>query len=119
MSDVWGRAAVVATGLMVAGAIGLWLRARSRRPRDVSRGRLSAGVYLFTSSTCPTCESARRRVVEVFGDGGFEELAWESHPDVFADTGVDVVPALVIVKGSGPGRLYPGASERALAHLDP
>lgn len=117
MSDILERAAVVAAVLAVAGAVVLWQRARNRRARDVLPGDLGPGVYLFTSSSCPTCETARRRVVAAVGDGGFEELAWESHPDVFADLGVDVVPALVVVKGSGRARLHPGAPDRALSGL--
>lgn len=117
MSDIWGRAVVVAALLAVAGAIALWRRARNRKARDVSPGRLQPGVYLFTSSSCPTCESARRRVVEAVGEGGFEEISWESHPGVFADTGVDAVPALLVVGAPGRARLYPGAPEKSLADL--
>jgi hypothetical protein len=117
MDDIWGRAVVVAAVLAVAGAIALWRRARTRRARDVSPESLQPGIYLFTSSTCPTCESARRRVIEAVGEGGFDEFSWESQPDVFADAGVDVVPALVIVQESRRARLFPGAPGKALAGL--
>lgn len=118
MSEPWARVAVVAGALALAGMIVVWRRIRSRRAaRDVPTGSLEPGIYLFTSSSCPTCESARDRLRRQVGEEGFEELSWESHPDIFIDSGVDAVPALVVVRSSGLARLYPGASERAVALL--
>lgn len=117
MSEIWARSLVVAIALVVVGAVVFWQRARSRRARNVPAGDLGAGVYLLTSSSCPTCGSARRRVTESLGEEGFVEVSWESDPGVFQASGIDAVPALLVVASSGQARLFPGVSGRALASL--
>jgi hypothetical protein len=117
MSEIWIRAGLVAGALALAAAAAILRRARSRRSREVSAGGLGVGVYLLTSSSCPTCGPARQRVIDAVGEGGFIELSWESDPGAFRDSGVDTVPSLLVVEGSGRARLYPGASSKALSSL--
>ena len=117
MSEVWIRVGLVAGALAIAAVAAMVWRARSRRSRDVPAGALSTGVYLLTSSSCPTCVPARQRVVDALGEDGFVELSWEEDPEAFQDSGVDIVPALLVVGGEGRARLYPGATARSLSSL--
>lgn len=117
MSEIWIRAGLVAGALGIAVVAAVLRRARSRSARVVPAGRLSAGIYLLTSASCPTCGPARQRAIDAVGEGGFVELSWESDPGVFTDSGVDTVPALLVVEGPGRARLFPGASAKALSSL--
>ncbi|MGD2102908.1 MAG: hypothetical protein PVG83_11815 [Acidimicrobiia bacterium] len=104
--------------MAVAGGAAAWRHLRApRRARVVTSTGLDSGIYLFTSSTCPTCGSARSRLDDVVGADGFSEIPWEGDPGVFADLGVDAVPALLVVDPSGDGRLHPGVSRRVIASL--
>jgi len=117
MSEVWIRAWLVAGALAIAAVAAILRKARSRRARDVPDGGLDAGLYLLTSSSCATCGPARQRAVDAVGEDGFVEVSWESDPEVFRGSGVDTVPALLVVDGAGRARLYPGASAKALSSL--
>jgi len=118
MDEFWLRLAIVAGALAVAATVSVWQRARVRRPvRDIASTGLEGGVYLLTSSSCPTCRAARSRVRSALGEDGFEEIEWEQDPGMFADLGVDAVPALLVVGESGDGRLHPGAGRAAIASL--
>lgn len=72
-------------------------------------------MYLFTSTACPTCITAREKLagkVDVF-----EEVVWEEQPGVFSELGVDAVPAVLVVGDGGAGRLFPGQPDRVLREL--
>lgn len=115
MDELWARAALVAAALAVAGLVVVLRRRRGPRPvRDLGTVELGEGVYLFSSASCPTCIQARSTLDTRLGDGGYTELSWEQEAPIFADLGVDAVPAVVIVDVRGRARLYPGQPERAL-----
>lgn len=118
MDELWVRVGLVALMLAVAVSAALWLRRGKQNPiRDISSGDLAPGVYLFTSESCPTCAEARAHLSQALGEAAYTELRWEDQPGKFVEIGVDAVPAILIVKVPGIGRLYPGQPERALAEL--
>lgn len=118
MDEIWARVGLVAAALAVAGSIAVWQRGWGRaRMRDVSVVTLEPGTYYFSSASCPTCAVAREKLDQTLGDRGYVEFSWEEDPGVFAEVGVDAVPAVLIVNRAGRGRLYPGQPERALAEL--
>jgi hypothetical protein len=121
MNEIWARLAWVLGAVVVAVAAILIQRAVTgrRRPVPVQQTTLGAGVYLFTSATCPDCETARRLLAGGIGPSGFVELSWEDRPEVFQDLGVDAVPATLIVGESGSSTLYPGRPDFALEVLSP
>lgn len=117
MDDVWVRVGIVAAALAAAAVIALWQRARVRRPvRQVVSGDLEPGVYLFSSESCPTCGLARDDLDRALGQA-YVEVRWEEQPETFSHLGVDAVPAVLIVKTPGLGRLFPGRPDKALAEL--
>lgn len=116
MDEVWLRVAVVATAFLIAIGIALARRDNRRAVQTVSSPDLAAGVYLFTSEGCPTCDSARSKVVDSVGEN-FTELVWEREPKRFEALAVDAVPSVLIVDETGRGRLYPGQPRRALRDL--
>ncbi len=110
--------AVVLAVLLVAGAITLWLRRRGRRSvRRLTGVTLDPGVYLFTSTGCPTCGAAREKLAARLGDRGFEEYVWEEGQGPFTELGVDALPAVLVVRAGGAGELYEGRPELALRTL--
>jgi hypothetical protein len=116
MDDVWVRASLLVGVLLVAGLVVLFLRRKPSRPeRLVPITGLESGLYLFTSTDCPTCQSAREKLSQEMP--GFEEIVWEQQPDRFSDLGVDVVPAVLVVQQDGSGRLFPGQPDRVLRDL--
>lgn len=120
MDELVTRLALIG-GTLVLAALGvLVMRVRARRSaREVAATGLAAGVYLFTSSECPDCEKARRRIIEELGEGSFVEIRWEDEPETFDELEVDVVPATLVVTDGGKGTLFPGAPERAIAQVGP
>lgn len=120
MDDVWGRAGLLLGALAVGAIVSFVQRRRSRRPfRAVQATDLAPGVYLFSSSTCSTCKTARTRLEERIGAGKYTELVWEEDPGPFQALGVDAVPSVLFVAAGGRGRLYVGGVEPALAAVDP
>ncbi len=118
MDDLWVRVGLVALMLVVAISAAVWLRRGKQNPiRDISSADLIPGVYLFTSESCPTCALARAQLSQALEDATYMEVRWEDQPEKFVELGVDAVPAILIVKVPGIGRLYPGQPERALAEL--
>jgi hypothetical protein len=118
MGDVWLRTLLIVAALALAGIGVAWQRRRARRPvAEVSSAGLAAGVYLFTSTSCVTCDRARATISARLGDSGYTEMRWEQEPDLFGEIGVDAVPAVLVVTPAGSGRLYPGQPERALRSL--
>lgn len=116
MDDVWVRASLVAGTLLVVGVVVLVLRRHSSAPtRQVAVTALETGLYLFTSITCPTCQTARATLSEKVA--GFEEIVWEEQPDIFSSIGVDAVPAVLVVGEDGTGRLFPGQPDRVLREV--
>lgn len=116
MDEILARVGLVGGALVVAGAVALILRRRSRAPeldRDVPG--FAAGLYLFSSTTCSTCESARNKLTAALGEHGFTEFVWEEEPQVFSDLEIAAVPAVLVVAEAGRGRLYPGQPDEALA----
>lgn len=117
MDDLWTRIGLVVTFLAFAGLIVLIRRGRLRiRDRDVEAPGLDPGLYLFSSITCSTCETAREKLIARTGDEGFDEYVWERDPEIFAALGIEAVPAVVVMREEGRGRLYPGSVEKALAN---
>jgi hypothetical protein len=115
MNDLWVRLAVVAGALAVAGLIALITRRRTTAGVRTVRARdLAAGVYFFSSVTCGTCDQARTKLDSTLGADGYEEFAWERHPETFTELGVDQVPAVMVVDHGGRGRIYFGQPDRAL-----
>jgi hypothetical protein len=120
MSDLLTRLVLIAGVLAVAAAAALVIRARARGgARQIKATGFAPGVYLFTSSTCPDCGSARRVLIDELGDRGFEEIEWERDPRVFDRLGIDAVPATIVVDESGKGTVWPGSPERAIAGFGP
>ena len=116
MDDVWIRAGLVAAALLVVGVVLLVLRWKeSAQARRVSVKGLGPGIYLFTSTTCPTCITARERLSERVDV--FEEIVWEEQPGLFTELGVDAVPAVLVVGEGGSGRLFPGQPDRVLREV--
>ena len=92
------------------------IRARAARgPRKIIATGLKEGIYLFSSSTCPDCATARKYLEGKLGDDGFEERSWEIEPALFDRIGVDAVPATLIVDHEGAAVLWPSHPEKALA----
>lgn len=117
MDEIWARIGLVLGALAIAGAIVAIQRRRGRIPeRDIVAPQLAPGLHFFSSRGCSTCEGARERIVAVVGETGFTEHVWEEDADIFSELGVDVVPASLVVREGGYGRLYPGRPDRALAN---
>ncbi|MGD2060855.1 MAG: hypothetical protein PVF87_08330, partial [Acidimicrobiia bacterium] len=94
-----------------------WRRRRSQPSvRNVAAPQLRAGLYLFSSASCATCDGARREIVAAVGTSGFSEIVWEQQPDLFGVIGVEAVPATLVMGEKGRGRLYPGSPRKALSN---
>jgi hypothetical protein len=107
------RVLLVATTVVVVAITYAVVRRRERDGgRPLLTTRLAPGIYLFTSATCADCIEARVRLTQEVGEGGFEEIGWESDPGAFDDYGVAVVPATMIVARSGRARLFDGLPSR-------
>ncbi len=118
MTDVWLRVAVVGAALLVSGAIVVWMRRRAalRMEHPVDATGFEPGVYFFSSPSCSSCASARRKLEARLGDD-YVELSWEESPEVFTDLQIDRVPAVMIVRSHGTARLFAGQPERALRRV--
>lgn len=116
MDEVWLRIVLVAVVFSIATGIAIARRGRQRAVRGIPSSDLAAGLYLFSSEGCATCESARALLVESRGDD-FTELVWEHQPQLFEKLAVDVVPSVLVVDETGAGRLFPGQPQRALRAL--
>lgn len=97
---------VLVVAALVAGAVMVARRRPVPRPRRIAAPGLGAGVYLFTSRDCTACSRARTALED--RTRGFEELAWDTHPDWFETLGIDAVPSVVIVADDGTGRWFRG-----------
>jgi hypothetical protein len=116
MDEIWARIGLLLGALAVAGLTVLVRRSRVRAPeREIRAPELAPGLYLFSSATCSTCEQARRTLVAGVGESGFEEYAWEQRPELFTQLDVTAVPAVLVMREGGRGKLYPGRVEKALA----
>lgn len=117
MDEIWARIGLVLGALAIAGIVVAVQRRRSRIPeREIVAPQLDPGLHFFSSRACSTCEGARERIVAAVGETGFSEHVWEEDPEVFSELGIDAVPASLVVREGGRGRLYPGNPERALAN---
>ena len=115
MDEVWARLGLVVGALIAAGAATLVLRSRAKgEPRKLVVTGLGEGVYLFTSKACPDCGHVRGMLDDALGPEGYTELSWELEPGMFAELGVDGVPATLIVEVDGSGVLWPGRPDKAL-----
>ena len=120
MDDALVRFGLVLGALLVALVFSAVIRRISRgRPRHLNDHGLDPGVYLFTSSACSDCGTARREVQEALGEDMFAELNWETNPGEFHRLGVEAVPATIVVTNEGSATLYPGSPTRALQLLSP
>lgn len=117
MDEVWARAAIVLGVLLVAFGMIALLRRRRRPIRAIEAPDLGAGIFFFSSVTCPTCARARAKLDAHLGESGYTEFAWESDADLFTKLNVDAVPAVAVLDQTGSGKLYPGQPDRALARL--
>ncbi len=108
MDEVFLRVGVVVAAF---GAVGLywWLRHRSERaPRRVTNTGLGPGLYLLTSDTCASCDTARQVLEKAGLADAYVEIRWTGEPDLFAQLSVEGVPSLLEVDASGDGTLRPG-----------
>lgn len=110
---------VGAVGVAIAAILIMRKESGRLRPVRIDQSTLGSGIYLFTSATCPDCETARSLLSGAIGSTGFAELRWESDPGVFNDVGVSAVPATLIVAESGESNLYPGRPDKAVESLSP
>lgn len=116
MDEFWVRLSLVGGALLVAFVLTLVLRARAAKtPLKIAATGLKEGIYLFSSSTCADCATAREYLGDKLGNDGFGERSWETEPGLFSRLGVEAVPATVIVDREGAGQLWPGHPEKALA----
>jgi hypothetical protein len=119
MDEAVVRIALVGGALVVALVVSLAIRRGNRgKPEVIDNPGLAGGVYLFTSSACQGCTSARRAVTDAFGAEGFIEVNWEAMPGEFARLGISAVPATLVVAEDGSGVLYPGQPGDAFKGLE-
>lgn len=119
MDEVWIRLILIAGALGAALLITMVLRSRSSgSSRHLETTGLAEGVYLFTSSACLDCLSAREALAKSIGDQ-FVEIEWNRNPALFDQLGVSAVPATLLVDPDGSGRVFPGQPGRALSRLGP
>lgn len=117
MDEVWVRAGLILGALSVA-TVGV--RRRTRHvPRRLDATKLTAGVYLMSSGSCPDCGPVRRQLDETLGQDGYSEMSWDTEPGVFEDLGITAVPVTLIVADDGSGVAWPGRPDKALAGLGP
>ena len=119
MSEVWLRLAIVAAAALVTLGLVVLLRRREAEPAAVGVTGLRTGIYLFSSSSCVDCLTARGQLEDALGAAGFAEILWEDEPELFADLGIDVVPCTIVVSADGSAARYPGAPEKALEGFNP
>ena len=118
MDDLAIRLAIVTVAAVGAFALVRTAGSRETRPRSVETGDLNPGVYLFTSSTCGDCDTARLSLQAALDTHGFDEIRWEDDPETFERLGVGAVPATLVVR-PGSSLLYLGLPEAAIRSLNP
>ena len=119
MDEIWIRLTLISGAMGVALLVTMILRSRSSSgSRRLETTGLAKGVYLFTSSGCLDCLSAREALVESLGDQ-FVEIEWNRNPALFDQLGVSAVPATLLVEPDGSGTVFPGQPGRALSRLGP
>ncbi len=120
MADVLIRVLLVVAIGVVAVVVAHQVRSRSTiKPRAWKATTMSPGVYLFTSSSCADCVTAKAALTDGLGADGFAEIAWETASGTFSELGVDAVPSTLIVDDDRRATLYPGHPGRALEALSP
>lgn len=120
MSELTIRLVVVGGVLALVVGVVLYLRFRDRAPsRSLGRVSLDPGVYLFTSSTCADCRTARERLEERLGAGRFVEYMWETEPEIFEYLSIDKVPCTVVVDETRRAALWIGQPDRMIYGVDP
>lgn len=119
MSEPFLRIALI-VGVIALSLVVVWLgRVRSsRRPRPVVSTGLDEGLYLFTSSSCAECASARAVLEEAVGDG-YSEVDWETHPELFERLRIGAVPTTLLVGADGSALAFSGDPTRALGSFGP
>ncbi len=113
------RLLVVAGALVLVGLLVFLIRPRRRRGHPFDGAGLQPGVYLFTSTTCADCMTAKARLAEGLGPSGFVEIEWERDPDLFTRVGIGLVPCTVVVASDGASTRYPGLPDGLLDPLSP
>lgn len=120
MNEVWVRVILIVAAFGVAALAMAGALHRSRvAPRRLRATGLDEGVILMTSSACSECAKARDRLDAALGEGGYSEMSWERHPEVFESLDVDGVPAVLVVGADGSGELWAGQPDRVLRTLGP
>ncbi len=113
---------LVVVGLVIAFvAVTAWyFRRRDRLPmRKLGRVDLDPGIYLFTSTQCLECVSAREFLSAQLGKDGFVEMSWENNKEQLDRYRIDAVPATLAVDGSHHGRVWFGKPPRTIFAGDP
>lgn len=82
------------------------------RPRLIDAVDVEPGTYFLTSDGCESCGRAREKL-ERHGIA-YEEAEWQTRPELFDSLGVDAVPSLVVVDGSGRAHWWRGGVPRRL-----
>lgn len=118
MDELAVRLAIVTVAAVGAFVLVRTVGGRDTRPRSVETGDLDPGVYLFTSSACGDCDTARLSLQAALDKRGFDEIRWEDDPETFERLGVGAVPATLVVR-PGSSLLYPGSPEAAIRSLNP
>ncbi len=113
------RLLVVGGALVLVALFVFLIRPRRRQGRLFDGAGLRPGVYLFTSTTCADCMTAKARLVEGLGPSGFVEIEWEKDPDLFTQVGIGLVPCTVVVTSDGASTRYPGMPDGLLETLSP
>ena len=112
MTDVGVRLAVIVVILFAVGvAAASTRRTRWARPVRTTRDDLPPGVHLFTSTTCATCDDARKVIASAYVSG-FTEIRHEEDPQSFADHGIARVPTAIVVGQDRTAVVFEGVPRR-------
>jgi hypothetical protein len=119
MSELWLRIGLIAAAVAIAMVAALVTR-RARSPRPaLLEADLGPGIYLFSSSDCLDCRSARSVIEQALGPRGFVEIRWEEDPGIFDRLGISAVPTTLVVSAAGSATLYPGMPDAAIRAFNP
>ena len=88
---------LAALALSVVARRGIAVRRTGFAPRG-----LATGIHLFSSKSCSSCE--RARAVLAASGHPFEEHSYETASELHIDNGIERVPAIAWVPGSGTDR---------------
>jgi hypothetical protein len=116
VTDVGVRLAVIVVILLAVAVAAASTGRRRARPLRTTRDDLPPGVHLFTSTTCATCDDARKVIASAYADG-FTEIRHEDDPQSFAHHGIARVPTAIVVGPDRTAMVFEGVPRRR--HLPP